>query len=174
MAEDAPQVEAGPRTRRKLVLAAGILGLALITIAGVAGALLYRPGPPGDLWAPASVGADPECAEGCEAFLGDIPPIHGDGTETEASMTILVDADLDDPIAQWGDCLESVFACLGDAAPLDAPGRADHLRGCVAASACPVRCRERYASRADGELSDAVDAFGQLFLEESAWCQPRR
>ncbi|WP_300543150.1 hypothetical protein [Maricaulis sp.] len=164
---DAPQADARRPGRAGTVLAiAGVLALG-----GWLG-WRYLDRPPDDLWQAATVPYDPECSEGCEVFRDQIPAGHGG--RYDAQLTLLVDPDLDDPIAQWSDCVDSVFTCLGTDAPRDDAGRAGHLRGCVAQSACPDPCRQRYASRSGGGLDGAVEAFGTIFLEEDAWCAPRQ
>lgn len=152
-----------------------LAGAALLLLALVLAffAFQYFAGrPPADLWQPATVQFDPDCAEDCRVVLSERPTGHGGSGE--ATMEMVTDPRLDDAIAQWGDCLDTVMACLaadeteGDAA------RAAHLRQCVANSACPAACRERYARRSAGDLEAAAAAFEALFLEEDSWCAPRQ
>lgn len=89
-------------------------------------------------------------------------------------MIIRTDPALDDPIAQWGDCMDSVFACVGFDGPGDEADRANHLRQCVAQSSCPAACRDHFAAEASGDLQSVVEAFQASFLEEASWCSPVR
>ena len=92
------------------------------------------PGFGNDIWAPTTVPYDPECKTGCEPLaMGD----YGHLGELEISYN----PDVDDPIAQWADCLESFQACLFD-------GR-DALE-CSQQSSCPAACRVDYESRIVG------------------------
>ncbi|WP_417492462.1 hypothetical protein [Maricaulis sp.] len=153
--------------RRALAGAALVI---LLLILGFLGVRFLADRPPPDLWQPATAQFDPDCAEECRVVLSERPTGHG-GTG-EATMVMITDPRLDDAIAQWGQCLDTVYACLAVDEPEGDGARATHLRQCVAASDCPTPCRERYARRAAGDLDAAVAAFTTLFLEEDSWCAP--
>lgn len=179
--EETPEADGtapgGSRGWRVPVLA----GLAILVAvsAVIAGLFLYfqhADAPPDDLWAEAIVTADPECdpetAE-CDILLPPVPAGHGsDGSGPAISLVTY--PDLDDPIAQWGRCMDTVFTCLGPPDDASAEERAGRLRACVAGAECPQACLDRYAGQAGGDLDAAVTAFQRIFVAEDAWCAPRQ
>jgi len=152
-----------------------IVGAAVVVLLLILALIIFRPfadRPPADLWQPATTQFDPDCAEDCRVVLTPRPTGHG-GTG-EATMEMITDPRLDDAIAQWGDCVDTVYACLSVDEPEGDALRATHLRQCVASSACPAPCRERYSTRSAGDLDAAAAAFATLFLQEDSWCAPRQ
>lgn len=177
--------EAAPETARASSGArrVWIAGLALILLLGLAGAgLVFGPRildqPPDDLWAEATYEPDPDCEAGspeCPVFIEPFPIGHGgSGSETGLTMMAVTYPRLDDPIAQWGQCMDTVLTCVRPASGETADARAAQLRSCVAQSACPPACRERYAARAGTDLETAHGQFLEIFVEEDAWCAPRQ
>jgi hypothetical protein len=117
---------------------------------------------PGPLpvWRPATVPWDPECAAGCVDVGQTIPLPH-----SGAKLRLRMNPATDDPIAQWGDCLESVLGCFE---------RDGALAPCVEAASCPAECkalfRERAAAAADEDAR--VTAFEAVLVERTAPCRP--
>lgn len=112
-----------------------------------------------DAWQPATVPYDPECS-GCQRVgsVTRMPHLGGD-------LVIDVNPAIDDPIAQWGTCLESVVACV----------RADgDLRVCVEASACPAECKALFAASAASVAPGPRlgEVFEETFLARTAPCRP--
>jgi hypothetical protein len=127
--------------------------------------------PPADLWQSATTDYNDECDDGCRVLVENIPAMHGDRDGVIMSLT--TDPRLDDPIAQWGDCMDTVFTCLNDDTSDTDAERANGLRLCVAESTCPNRCKDRFAQNSTGDLENVSAAFENLFLEENAWCLPQ-
>lgn len=127
--------------------------------------------PPPDLWAETSHPYDPDCSEECPEILAPRPLGHGSRDGMTFSMR--TDPRIDDAVAQWGACMDSVFTCVDTEPPAAESERADHLRQCVAQSTCPDRCKTRFADSSGQSLDDAATAFQELFLEDNAWCLPR-
>ncbi len=151
-----------------------IAGAAVIVLLAILALIMFRPfaeSPPADLWQAATTQFDPDCSDECRVVLDERPTGHGGSGD--ASMMMLTDPRLDDAIAQWGDCLDTVISCLDPEAPGQTGPSAAQLRQCVARSTCPAACRERFASRSAGDLEAAAAAFETLFLVEDAWCAPR-
>ncbi|MEE2525720.1 hypothetical protein V0U79_05025 [Hyphobacterium sp. HN65] len=179
--EKTPEANSTPPARRsgwRLRILAG-LAVLIVLSAAIAGLLLYFPSadaPPDDLWAEGSYTADPECdpsTPDCEVLLAPVPAGHGsDGTGPAISLVAY--PELDDPIAQWGLCMDTVFTCLGPPDDANATERATRLRACVAQAECPQACLDRYAGQAGGDLDAAVDAFERIFVAEDAWCTPQQ
>jgi hypothetical protein len=173
MTSEDEQQSAAPRgwfeENWRLLAGAGAL-LLLVFLA----LIIFRPfadPPPDDLWQAATTRFDPDCGAECPVVLDQRPTGHGGSGD--ASMVMVTDPRLDDAIAQWGDCLDSVISCLDPAAAGASGPSASRLRECVARSTCPVACRDRFAARSAGDLEAAAAAFESLFLVEDAWCAPR-
>ncbi len=155
------------------------LALLVVLIAAIAALFLffqYADAPPDDLWTEGTYTADPECdpeSAECAILLPPVPAGHGsDGTGPAISLVTY--PDLDDPVAQWGRCMDTVFACLGPPDDASAAERAGRLRACVAGAECPQACLDRYAGQAGGDLDAAVNAFERIFVAEDAWCAPQQ
>tara|TARA_R110002096_G_scaffold51665_8_gene135041 strand:+ start:1115 stop:1639 length:525 start_codon:yes stop_codon:yes gene_type:complete len=151
-----------------------IAGAAAVVLLVILALIVFRPfveRPPADLWQAATTQFDPDCGDACRVVLDERPTGHGGSGD--ASMVMLTDPRLDDAIAQWGDCLDSVISCLDPEAPGQSGPSASQLRQCVANSSCPAACRDRFAERSAGDLEAAAAAFETLFLVEDAWCAPR-
>lgn len=165
-------------SRRDRLLVLVILSLLLLLGLAVVLFLLGRDRPPNDLWAEASYVADPDCEAGsaeCPVFIDPLPVGHGGSAASSAPTLYAVTyPGLDDPIAQWGQCMDSVLSCLTPLEGAPAEERAAGLHTCVAASACPQACRDRYAARAGTDLATAHASFVEIFVEEDAWCAPRQ
>ena len=113
------------------------------------------------LWVAATTPATVTCtSENCIA-LAPIDAGHGG----QDGLQLGYDPTIDDAVAQWGDCLESVLTCRG---------KTKDTRGCVAQSSCPETCRTGFARLAAGQTAEP--ALGQLFLgyfvEDGGACLP--
>jgi hypothetical protein len=110
-------------------------------------------------WAPATTSYDPACESGC-VEKGVASGCH------EPISDLLVDPKVDDAIAQWGDCLQSMADCIEEKRKV--------VPQCVSESACPESCRSEFASRAGGE-TDSWKLLGILegvFVVDGAMCRP--
>ncbi|WP_203294443.1 hypothetical protein [Maricaulis parjimensis] len=159
-----------------------IWALAAILLLGLAGAgFVFGPQffdrPPSDLWAEASYTPDPDCEAGsaeCPVLIEPFPVGHGgDASETALTLLAVTYPELDDSIAQWGQCMDTVLSCLAPAYGESDATRAGSLRSCVAQSSCPQACRDRFESRAGSDLESSYAAFLETFVEEDAWCAPQ-
>jgi hypothetical protein len=102
---------------------------------------------------------DPTCAEGCEELLTGSDP-HAGG------LRVMLDPLVDDPVAQWGDCVGEVVACLSEGG---------EPRPCVAgAGLCPSSCVALYDREAGAfaDRDELLDAFERVFIDEGAPCAP--
>ena len=114
--------------------------------------------PADERWAPTTVPHDPSCASGCEVIeQGDFGHI--------GELTLLVNPNVDDPVAQWGDCIQSFRGCIE---------QGTDARACSEQSDCPESCRADYEGRIDGvsELEAQLDAFRAVYIDEGAPCLP--
>lgn len=112
------------------------------------------------VWRPATVPFDPECRTGCTEVGRTAPLAH-----TQMQLIIRANPAIDDPIAQWGDCLESVLGCFE---------RDGALAPCVEQAACPAQCKALFRSRAAAAVDEngRVDAFDAVFVDRAAPCRP--
>jgi hypothetical protein len=114
--------------------------------------------PTDDRWAPTTTPYDPTCASGCEVIeQGDFGHI--------GELTLLVNPNVDDPVAQWGDCIDSFRLCIE---------KGTDARACSERSDCPESCRADYQDRIDGvnELEAQLEAFQAVFIDVGAPCLP--
>lgn len=154
-----------------------IAALALVLILLAIWFFFFRDTRP-HVWAEATV---PYTVDACEEE-GACPelniPASGHGAHGDENLMLFAyNPEIDDPIAQWGDCLDQVLACVqeGTAEEIDDEARAPLIDGCVeAANLCPAECREEYVSRASaGSFEAAERAFFSVFVEERGYCVPR-
>jgi hypothetical protein len=143
------------------ILAISLLLALSATACGGGGSEAGQKDPPPDgPWAQATVAYDPDCATGC-VTLQSREPVHG------VDLTILYNPDVDDPIAQWGDCLESFKVCItgGGAAA-----------ACSQQSQCPEVCRQDFETRVAtlSDLAAQFDAFEAVYISDGAPCLPER
>ena len=111
---------------------------------------------------------DPECDEGCIEVLNRPQGSHG------GSVRVGVKSDIDDPVAQWSDCVQSIMSCYeGQLAAADFEGEINSaMHDCVLSSACPTECRGHYQSTVDDDLETVNRALDAVFLGERAACLP--
>jgi len=122
-----------------------------------------------NLWTTTTVPYDTSCAENCQV-AGSLGSNHG-----TPEVDLLYNPNVDDSVAQWGDCLQSVFVCVsaGNKPDISQIGKADLARLCVQNSTCPAPCRERYALTAAKSPEAAKQVFDEIFVNEDAWCRPQ-
>ncbi len=122
-----------------------------------------------NLWAATTISYDPTCAENCER-AGSLGSNHG-----SPEIDLLYNPYVDDSVAQWGDCLQSIFVCVSEGTQPDFSQieKASLARTCVQNSTCPAPCRERYALKAAKSPEVARQAFDDVFVNEDAWCRPQ-
>ena len=94
---------------------------------------------------------------------------HGTAAHTGVELEVVYNPAIDDPLAQWGDCMDSVLGCLKSGDDFDLPG-------CTAQSICPESCRSEYARRVEGvaDKTTLVRTFQALFITKGAPCMPSR
>ena len=86
-------------------------------------------------------------------------------------LLLLVDPELDDAVAQWGDCVDQFRSCVDG---LQDPTAAS-VHACMAnATACPAPCREAFQRRAGdaSDLAGLLTAFSEVYLDLDAPCLP--
>lgn len=121
--------------------------------------LLQKPANP---WKSATVAYDPECREGCEE-LGSVSLTH------LGNVTVYVQPKVDDAIAQWGDCLDSVTQCVENR-----DLTRDNIVTCVGVSICPSECKTVFSKKTQNttQVDEIFDAFEQVFINDNAVCLP--
>jgi len=173
MTEEVPPEPAPVDEKRKQPgLLVWAVPVGLILVLGVIAFFMFRPAPlPPDVWAETTVPFDPACTENCEELGGVIDSAHG-----SPALEFSYNPNVDDAVAQYGDCMQSVFQCIADAEldPFaDQSQKAAVTRGCVAQSICPAECKDRFASEASGSPAAVMTAFESTFIANDAWCLPR-
>lgn len=120
------------------------------------------------VWNETSTAYDPECDESCTEILNRPQGSHG------GSVRIGVKPDIDDPVAQWSDCIESIMTCYeGRLDADDFDGELNPaMHDCVLSSACPSECRDHYQSTVNDNLDALNAALESVFLGERAACLP--
>lgn len=133
---------------------------ALVLVAGASFAACSDNDPrPGDtVWKPTTAAYDPDCETGCETLRSGEGP-HG------GEVRVSFNPAVDDPIAQWGDCLESFRSCVAVGGGAVA---------CSQQSECPESCKQNFQGRASvlSDLGEQLDAFEAVYISENAPCLP--
>jgi len=109
-------------------------------------------------WVPATVAYDSECSGDKCKPAGTVSLGHFGDVE------FAIQPDVDDAVAQWGDCLDSLMACMEkDGTPGD----------CVDRSTCPQACKQKYHESTPGDVEylAGLDAIESLFVKEGAACR---
>jgi len=174
--KDERAVQGAPGARRPLsavlLLSTALLALAAIVVWWF---MSSRNAPPADLWADGGYVADINCVAGtaeCPVFMTARPVGHGSPAEGDLALTAVHYPGLDDPIAQWGQCMDSVLTCLAPVSGGTSEEKIAALGVCVAQAQCPQACRDRFADRVGTALESAVAEFDAIFVAEEAWCSP--
>lgn len=168
-----------PPSRSRWLIPVILLLIVLIVAAAIVWWFFMRDNRP-DVWEEATVPYTEDACEeegNCELH---VRALGGHGSHTgEGLFEFYYDPDIDDPIAQWGDCLDSVFTCINVAMEAgaetgDEPDRVALINGCVAEAACPGECKDRFTSRARGRDFEGLEAlFFEMFVDERGYCVPR-
>lgn len=116
-------------------------------------------GPIGETrWAPTSTPYDPDCVSGCQVLEeGEFGHL--------GAVSLSLNPDVDDPVAQWGDCIESFRDCVAGGGKVGS---------CSESSLCPEDCKADVAARLVGEteIGAQLAAFKAVYLDEAAPCLP--
>lgn len=124
-----------------------------------------------DVWQPTTTPYDPSCSEGCEELA-----VREGGTHGMSGMRLLYNPKVDDPIAQWSDCVMSITLCFEAEADdnMDQREMDDVLKICVQKSHCPSRCKDTFRAKVEGLGFLTVDEeLENVFVGEQALCLPR-
>jgi hypothetical protein len=130
---------------------------------------LPRPAPLANPWKQTSVPYDAPCDEECVKkmkHLAEVKGVHA------GKFNMYYQPDIDDEIAQWGDCLQSIMTCIETRG---GEGPAVMVRPCVLASDCPDLCKKEFKEHA-GLIQDFEGLMGALektFILDSALCMPQ-
>jgi hypothetical protein len=121
--------------------------------------LAALPVEPLEVWASTTVPFDPDCADCEELEETDLLP------HLDSQATFLYNEAIDDPIAQWGDCLGSMLECL------QADGT---VSACAAAAECPAECKALYTSRAPPGADEItlLEVVNGIYVNCGAPCRP--
>lgn len=117
-------------------------------------------------WQPTTVPYDSECEGECLENIEEIAVI---ATPHLSGIKIFVRPDVNDAIAQWGDCLDTIMDCIAE------KDDASQAAACVAQSQCPDSCKDAYAKQFNAGMSDEQQMSGIdiIFLDDNAFCAPR-
>ena len=170
--QTAADAKKSPKTARGGLILALAMGLLIVLAAGWWWSSRDTDPRPDNVWAETTHPFDPDCEADCPQIMEPRPIGHGGDNGLTFSMR--TDPLLDDAVAQWGMCMDSVFTCVGLELPEAADERADLIRQCVAHSSCPDECKSHFAEQASGDLESVAAAFESNFIEETAWCSPSR
>jgi hypothetical protein len=148
--------------RKKLLAIFGAVGLLIIVILFIFNKAPEIPSP----WQPTTVPYDSKCEGEC---LNNIQEMADIETSHLRGIKIVVRPDINDEIAQLGDCLDSIMHCVDEK---DDPSQ---TFACVAQSICPVECKESYAKQFTASMTgqQQVDGIETIFLADNAICSPQ-
>ena len=143
--------------RRGVALVAAILAVVL----AVGAAIAFWSTRPIDPWKPTTVPRTAACESGC-TVIGEFDTAHG------PRIRVTEQPNVDDPVAQWADCLTSIRVCT------EREGRGA-FAGCVAKAACPALCITEFERRTGvkPDVERLRAAFEATFLADGAPCLPR-
>ena len=115
-------------------------------------------------WKPADISHDSRCEGKCVEKLRPVAI----GIDHLAGITLYARPDVNDAVAQLGDCLESIKQCVA------ARGDPTQTAACVAASQCPAVCKQAYAAQFSATLpaAEQLDGLDRIFLDKDAVCAP--
>lgn len=140
-----------------MTLAASLAAGAVALVAAITFWAMWHPDP----WKPTTVPRTAECGPGCKV-IGEFDTAHGPRIRVTEQPAV------DDPVAQWADCMASIRTCA------EREGR-DAFAGCVAKSACPRLCKDDFRRRT-GTTPDVARlraSFEATFLADDAACLPK-
>lgn len=83
----------------------------------------------GSVWAPTTVPFDPSCTDCKELGTTSLPHM--------GEVKILRDERVNDPVAQWGKCVNGILDCIE---------KTKDESACVQSSSCPGACKADYAA----------------------------
>jgi len=117
-------------------------------------------------WQPTTVPYDSKCEGEC---LKNIQPIADIENAHLRGVKIVMRPDINDAIAQLGDCLDTIMDCVDEKADTN------QTASCVAQSQCPAVCKEAYAKQFNASMPDKAQLEGleTIFLSDQALCAPR-
>jgi hypothetical protein len=139
----------------------GWIGAGLVVLFVITGLFLLI-GKSETPWTPATVSYDPQCKKGCKELRSTSLTHLG-------NISLYVQPKVDDAIAQWGDCLDSVTQCIEDRG-LTGPD----IIACVEKSICPQACKVAFSAQARDaiQVNEALDAFERVFINDGGVCLP--
>lgn len=94
------------------------------------------------------------CTQNCE-LVTKLSAGHG----RTQSLAVIYDPEIDDEIAQWGDCLQSVMRCTTSGGD---------IARCTADATCPVPCIAAFEEMP----GDRQSAFEAIFINDGGLCVP--
>lgn len=120
------------------------------------------------VWKETTVTYDPTCSDGCVELLNRRAGAHGGGGK------LSVDPNVNDPIAQWGDCVGSIMSCYESRVTDESfnAKREAAMHACVLESACPAECRDHYRASVEDNMARVNATLESVFLGERAACLP--
>ena len=110
-------------------------------------------------WSPTTEAFSLDCGNDCQTVRAEQQGRHG------VQIPLVYNPAVDDPVAQWGDCVASVIQCVEtDQAPAS----------CIRNSACPANCLAALEQQVPDDANEqaALDAFEALFIRPGASCRP--
>lgn len=122
-----------------------------------------------DVWKPATVAYTANCGPDCKT-LRPIAPGHGGSVPQDARNIPRLEYNpkVDDAVAQWGDCLQSIMVCVEKQSRNNAPA----VNACVAQAMCPQACKDRFQSKTGQSIQVVQKALFGTFVSKDAVCRP--
>jgi hypothetical protein len=154
--------------RRRSWVWIGLAAFAFVLAAGLLAWWLLTPHKL-DVWKPATVPYSEGCKGGCKPVrtIGVAPGGPREKNPADAPQ-LVYNPRIDDAVAQWGDCLQSVMTCLKGAKEKNGAA----VNACVARSQCPKDCKDHFAARTGDDEKTARTALFSTFIDADAVCRP--
>jgi len=117
-------------------------------------------------WKLPTVSYTSECDDDC---LENLPVLSQIETSHLRGIKILFRPDVDDELAQLGDCLDSIMNCI------DEEGDPGKTFSCVEKSLCPEPCKIAYSKEFNKNMSPEEQLRGieKVFFEDGSICVPK-
>ncbi|MDX8405742.1 MAG: hypothetical protein R8K50_06265 [Mariprofundus sp.] len=146
--------------KRRLFIALSVMVLF------IAGWWIIQSNQPASPWKSTTVPYDSKCEGDCQKNIQELADIE---TAHLRGVKIVVRPDVNDAIAQLGDCLDSIMECV------DVKDDPSKTVVCVEESICPIECKIAYASTFNEGMTpeQQLDGVKKIFLADGGVCTPR-
>jgi len=144
--------------KNKLILVPAILVPVILALILVFVALLWPRTP--NPWQPTTEAYKVDCGAECSVISSVTPGHKG------SALPLIYNPKVNDEIAQWGDCIETVMKCVR---------QANTFKECVDEDvSCPAICVEKFQSKVQNITNPKRQRkiFESIFIDDGGLCVP--